>query len=111
MLVPDRVHRVAPDVIGESLFADDARDGRSHLNPDSQLNTTKGRIGVGSHMLKHGESQLGDPYRVIGPFGIEASADHVRVTDRLDLFQATTVDQVVEGREEPSEHRDDLTCR
>ena len=60
------IDRVAPDVIGEFVGADDAGDDRAGVNADPGLQLQAGRGGDRIHLIEHAQRQRGNARRMVG---------------------------------------------
>src|SRR3954469_17961414 len=99
------VHGLAPDIEGELPVADHASDDRSGVDTDPELETGD-PIALMFRSLDHRQSEIDDPFGVVGHRLRDASSRHVRVTDGLDLLQAPLCDELVEAREQTTEEID-----
>ena len=69
------------------------------LMPMRTLKSSPCRTRSSSMRVEHVERELGEGEGVVLP-AVEATHDHVRVADGLDLLEAELVEQIVERREQ-----------
>src|SRR5256885_18747 len=95
--VPGRVNGLAPDIIAEFGFADDARDDWAGVNADPQAKGLAVRRIVPDNFLLQAERSFGDGFGVVGPCDGHAGRDHVGIAYSFDFFQAKLLDYCFEA--------------
>ena len=100
-----QVHRRAPEIVDELLAADDAGDHRSGIDADAERKPLAAECPA-RNRVAHVEGKLDQSQRVVGSLARHASGDHVAVADRLDLFEAVLLDEIVESGEDLVEQVD-----
>ena len=107
-----RIHRVAPDVVGEFVLADDAGDDRSGVDADPHL---PGRQAQLLALPVELGQVIEDPQRAqrgiqrVRAIGFRHAADgEIGIADRLELFQTMSGHDVVEPGEVLVELVDDV---
>ena len=91
------IHRVAPDVVGEFVRADDAGNNRAAMNPDARLKFEAGGFGNVVNCIEHAYRQRGDAERVVFLHFGNSRRCHIGVADGLDLFHAQFGGKPVDG--------------
>ena len=105
------VYRVAPDVIGKLVLADDPRsDGpTADAHPQRQLQAP-----LGVELVEDVEEVSRKVHKLggmVGPGCGHSARHHVGIPDGLDLLEPARSDGFVEGHEHTVEHLDGLRCR
>ena len=91
------IHRIAPDVVGEFVGADDAGNDRTRVNADPGLELQAGCRGDRLHLVEHAQRQRGNTHRMIGLRFGNSCRHHVGVADGLDLFHPLLGGQAIEA--------------
>ena len=105
------VDGVAPQVVDELLLADDAGDDRAGADADAYFEVHLVDLEVALQQVAHFEREIDERGRIIAAFVVQTAGDHVGVADGLDLFQAVSLSEFVERRENPVQHGEHLLRR
>ena len=106
-----QVDRVAPDVVDELLGPDHPGDHRPAVDSDPELHAEPRRRLDRLEARGQVEREVRHPLGVVGRGIEQATDDHVRVADGLDLLKFVLLHQVVEDGEHLVENRDQLVRR
>ena len=101
-----QIHRLAPDVVGEFVAADDARHERAagDAGPDPEIDAVRGREPFDE--IGQEQRHAGEPRQMVGLLPAHARDREIAVADGLDLLDAVRGREPVELGDDVVEHGD-----